>query len=64
MKPIDFVVFDGDSSPNTPVYKIAEALKKDIVVCGMDGEYEILSYYFSGGQFYLDVQKKVRQCRK
>lgn len=28
MKPIDFVMFDGDSSPNTPVEKIAKAMKK------------------------------------
>jgi hypothetical protein len=62
MKPIDFVVFDGDSEPNIPICKVAEAMQKDIVVLGPDGEYEILSYYMSngheGGCFFLEIQKK------
>jgi len=62
MKPVDFLIFDGDSSPNMPAYKLAEALKKEIVILASDGEYEVLSYYCSngdeGGQMFLDIQKK------
>ncbi len=62
MRPIDFIIFDGGSSPNIPAHKLAEALSKDIVILGVDGEYEVLSYYVSngeeGGQMFLDVQKK------
>lgn len=62
MKPIDFVVFDGDSSPNMAVYKLFDALNKDVRIFGPDGEYEVLSYYISDdeedGQMFLDIQKK------
>lgn len=43
MKPTDFVVFDGASSPNIPTHKVAEAMNKDIVILSADGEYEVLS---------------------
>ena len=46
MKPVEFLVFDGDSSPNTPVYQIAEAMQRDIKVFTSKGECEILSYYY------------------
>ena len=58
MRPIDFVLFDGDSSPNMPVREVAEAMTREVRVFGYDGEYEILSYYFDDGQMILDVQKK------
>ncbi len=62
MKPINFVVFNGDSTPNMPAHIVAAAMEKDIVVLGLDGEYEILSYYISnsheGGCFFLEIQKK------
>ena len=46
MRPIDFVMFDGDSSPYTPVYQIAEALNKPIVVMTPNGPLQILGYYY------------------
>jgi hypothetical protein len=46
MTPIEFVVYGGDSQPNTPVYRIAEAMQLDCKVVGPKGEMEILSYYF------------------
>ena len=58
MKPIDFVVFDGDSEPNMPAYRVAEAMNNDIKIHASDGEYEILSYYYSDGYLVLDVQRK------
>jgi len=45
MRPIDFVVFDGDSSPNVPAYKVAEAMMLPITVRGAGGDFVILSYY-------------------
>ena len=45
MKPIDFVVFEGD--PNQPVYKVAEAMQKNMLVyVGMD-ECEVVGYHYS-----------------
>lgn len=60
MKPIDFVVFDGDSSPNTPVIHIAEAMNKSIKIFGADGEYEVLSYYYDRkeGHMVLEIGKE------
>lgn len=60
MKPIDFVVFDGDSSPNTPVLYIAEAMVENIKVVGEDGEYEVLSYYYNREEWrmVLEIGKK------
>jgi hypothetical protein len=57
MTPVDFVLFDGDSSPNTPVYVIAEAMKRSILVHSAGGEHEILSYYYDHvlKQFVLDI---------
>lgn len=56
MKPIDFVLFDGDSSPNDPVYKIAEAMKKPIKICYAGGDAEVLSYYFYKGRMILEIE--------
>jgi hypothetical protein len=60
MKPIDFVVFNGDSPPNTSVYLIAEEMKKLIKIVGEDGEYEALSYYFNEKtqRMTLNIRKK------
>ena len=56
MRPIDFVVFDGDSSPNVPAYKVAEAMMKPITVRGENGDFVILSYYMDkSGLMVLDV---------
>lgn len=56
MTPLDFVHFDGDSSPNDPIYKLYEAMKKPITVVGPNGELEILSYYLDNGQMILEVE--------
>ena len=58
MKPRDFMKFDGNSSPNTPVYKIAEAMQKDIVIRGESIDYIILSYYYDVDicRMVLDIQ--------
>lgn len=58
MKPIDFVVFNGDSSPNMPAYQVAEAMSKDITILASDGEYDVLSYYYSEGRLVLDIERK------
>lgn len=58
MKPIEFIHFDGDSSPNTAAIEVYEALGKDIKILGASGEYEVLSYYISGGVMTLDIQIK------
>lgn len=59
MTPIDFLVYDGDSSPNTAIYKIAEAMKKPIKILSECGEHKVLSYYFDGCQFCLDISDVV-----
>ena len=59
MTPIDFILFDGDSSPNTPCYKIAEAMQKTVRIESNDGPYEVLSYFFdeTDGKMVLDIQR-------
>ena len=61
MKPIDFIVFDGDSRPNMPAHKVYEAIQKDIIIVADDGEFEVLSYFIenANGRFVLEIQKKV-----
>lgn len=58
MRPIDFVIFDGGSLPNTSAHKIAEAMNKNIELHAVDGEYVVLSYYFNNGVLTLDIEKK------
>jgi hypothetical protein len=57
MTPIDFVVYEGDSAPNTPVYQIAEAMHREITVRGPSGELEIVGYFFDPdtGNMVLEV---------
>ncbi len=57
MTPVEFVIYGGDSQPNTPVYRIAEAMQSDCKVVGPKGEMEILSYYFDqdSGRMVLEV---------
>ena len=57
MRPIDFVVFDGDSSPNIPAYQVAEAMMRPITVWGANGNLAILSYYMDdSGGMVLEVE--------
>lgn len=58
MRPIDFVVHDGEYSPSAPVADLAEALMEPIEINGSEGEYEILSYYMARGKMILDIQRK------
>ena len=59
MRPIDFVVFDGDSIPNDPAYKVAEAMLKPITVRGPSDDFVILSYYMEETGMVLDVEPLV-----
>jgi hypothetical protein len=60
MTPVDFVLFDGDSSPNTPVRDIYEAMKWPLVIQGEFGDFQILSYYYSEEleRMVLDIEPK------
>lgn len=58
MSPIDFVVFDGDSTPDLPIKRVAEAMHKPIRILSEGGEWEVLSYYYSEGQLILDIGEK------
>jgi RPA family protein len=62
MKPIDFVVYEGDSEPNTPVYEIAEAMMQDIIVHGPTGEFVVYGYYYDAQEkrMVLEIKKKVK----
>lgn len=57
MKPIDFVLFDGDSEPNQPVYRVAEAMQRDIRILGATNDYRVLSYYYHNGQMVLEIEE-------
>ncbi len=46
MRPIDFVVHSGDSTPNRPAYQVAEAMLVELEVHDCTGEKTILSYYY------------------
>lgn len=53
MKPVDFALFDGDSSPNTPVRKIAAAMKKPL---------RIIAAVPVATQFAGDDRRRVFNC--
>ena len=59
MTPVDFVVFDGDSTPNMPACLVAEAMTTPIrVFTGPGKEAEVVGYYYSDKDkcFVLDVE--------
>lgn len=56
MRPIDFVIFDGDSSPNDPVYKVAEAMMKPITVLGLKENFVIRGYYLGETGMVLEIE--------
>lgn len=58
MNPIDFVVFDGDSEPNMPVYAIAEAMRRPIRIVSADKEWDVYSYYYDEGQMVMEITEK------
>lgn len=59
MSPIEFVLFNGDSNPNQPVYQIAEAMQNHIKILGPACEYRILSYYCDDGKMVLEIEEVV-----
>jgi hypothetical protein len=56
MTPIDFVVFDGDSEPNTPAYAIAEAMRQPLRIVSASKNWEVCSYYYDEGQMVLEIK--------
>ena len=58
MTPIEFVVFEGDTDPNQPVYEIAEAMHKPIKIHSSNAEWEVIGYYWSEGRMVLDIKEK------
>ena len=56
MNPIDFVIFGGDSQPNTPVYAIAEAMRRPLRILSADKDWEVYSYYYDKGQMVLEIK--------
>ena len=57
MKPIDFILFDGDSEPNQPVYRVAEAMQKDIRIISVTSDYRVRGYYCHDGQMVLEIEE-------
>ena len=57
MTPIEFVIFDGDSNPNLPVYQVAEAMHKPIRIFSGDKEWEVIGYYYADNQMTLDLKE-------
>jgi hypothetical protein len=47
MTPLDFIKFDGGSSPNMPVHQWEAAMSQTIkIYIGRGKEVEVLSYYY------------------
>jgi hypothetical protein len=57
MTPIEFVIFEGDSTPNQPVYQIAEAMQKPIKILSASNEWEVIGYYWDEGHMVLDIKE-------
>lgn len=58
MRPVEFMLFDGDSSPNTPVRDVWEAQQREMVISSGDGKtWNVLSYYYHCGRMYLDIEE-------
>lgn len=57
MTPSEFVLFDGDSSPDTPISEVYEALRSPLIIASADGPYSVLSYYCSNGRMVLEIEK-------
>lgn len=61
MRPIDFVLYDGDSAPNTPVHLIRDAVTKPLRIFGPTGEFVAVGYYYDEQDecMVLDIKKRV-----
>ena len=63
IKPIDFVVFEGDSSPNQPVYKVAQAMQKNMLVyVGID-ECEGVGYHYSDAAQAMVLELEIKESK-
>jgi len=60
MRPLDFILYHGDSEPNTPIYKITEAMERDIAIFTSDGEFEVVGYFYDSelGRMILELDPK------
>jgi hypothetical protein len=57
MRPVEFMLFDGDSSPNTPVRDVWEAQQKEMhISCGYK-TLDVVSYYYHNGRMYLELEE-------
>ena len=57
MTPIEFVIFEGDSKPNQPVYQVAEAMQKPIKIHSGDKNWVVRSYFFHEGHMVLEIEE-------
>ena len=63
IKPIDFVVFEGDSSPNQPVYKVAQAMQNNMLVyVGID-ECEVVGYHYSDAAQAMVLELEIKESK-
>ena len=63
IKPIDFVVFEGDSSPNQPVYKVAAAMQNNLLVyVGID-ECEVVGYHYSEEHQAMVLELEIKESK-
>ena len=58
MRPIDFVLFDGDSNPNQPIYQITEAMYEPVAIFSADKEFIVCGYYWEKGQMIIEIKEK------
>ena len=56
MTPIDFVVFSGDSEPNMPVHKVAEAMQQPVLFFVGEQQHVVCGYYYLGGQMIAELK--------
>lgn len=60
MRPVDFVLYDGDSAPNTPVHLIREAVTNPLKIFSPAGEFVAVGYYYDEQSkcMVLDIKLK------
>jgi hypothetical protein len=60
MRPLDFILYHGDSEPNTPINKIAEAMERGIAIFTSDNEFEVVGYFYDSesGRMILELDPK------
>ena len=61
IKPIDFVVFEGDSSPNQPVYKVAQAMQNNLLVYVGSDECEVVGYYYCDEHQAMVLELEIKE---